>query len=249
MNVPRRRFSGRTRSDWKGQTRSIYQDGTYAEKNPTWDEEDSSWKSRHILRVIETHGLSPKTVCEVGCGAGEILNQLHRLLPDPIDFIGYEISPQVFPTCKKKEKARLKFVLGNFLDMNKRHYDLLLVIDVLEHVEDCYGFLRRLQSHGTYKIFHIPLDIAAWKVLGGYLMTKREQYGHIHYFTRETALAMLKDAGYEIVDSFYTGLYFGSHRRSMGTRLMDSIRKGVYTLHPDLSARLFGGLSLMVLAR
>jgi hypothetical protein len=228
---------------------SIYQDGTYLQKNPTWDEEDSSWKSRHILRVIENHGLSPKTVCEVGCGAGEILNQLHGLLPGPVELTGYDISPQVFPTCKKKEKAGLKFVLGNFFDLDKQHYDLLLVIDVLEHVEDCYGFLRLLHPRGTHEIFHIPLDLAAWKILGGYLMTKREQYGHIHYFTRETALAMLKDVGYEIVDSFYTGLYHGKRQRSMGTRMMDSIRRGLYLHDPDLSARLFGGLSLMVLAK
>jgi 16S rRNA A1518/A1519 N6-dimethyltransferase RsmA/KsgA/DIM1 with predicted DNA glycosylase/AP lyase activity len=139
---------------------SIYQDGTYQEKNPTWDEEDSSWKSRHILRVIETHGLSPKTVCEVGCGAGEILNQLHGFLPGPVEFTGYEISPQVFPTCKKKEKARLKFVLGNIFDMDKQHYDLLLVIDV-DNAEDCYGFTSAAASRRFHKIFHI-LDIAAW---------------------------------------------------------------------------------------
>ena len=249
MTVSRSDFPGRTPGSRRGQAGSIYQDGTYAEKNPTWDEEDSAWKSRHILRVIETHGLSLRTICEVGCGAGEILNQLHGLLPEPVEFTGYEISPQIFPTCKMKEKAGLKFVLGNFLDIDKRHYDLLLAIDVLEHVEDCYGFLRRLQPRATYKIFHIPLDLAAWKILGGYLMTKREQYGHIHYFTRETALAMLKDVGYEIVDSFYTGHYHGSRRRSVRTRLVDSIRGALYLLHPDLSARLLGGLSLMVLAK
>jgi SAM-dependent methyltransferase len=244
MTVP-----GRTRRKRRQSVRSVYQDGIYAGKNPTWDEEDAPWKSRHVQRVIETHGLSPRTVCEVGCGTGEILNQLHRLLPDPVRFVGYEISPQAYPRCKQKEKARLQFVLGDFLEMNKRHYDILLVIDVLEHVEDCYGFLRRLRLHGTYKIFHIPLDIAAWKVVGGYLMTKREQYGHIHYFTRETALAMLRDVGYTIVDSFYTGLFFGPHRRSFATRLMDSVRKGAYRIFPDFSARWFGGVSLMVLAK
>jgi SAM-dependent methyltransferase len=228
---------------------SVYQDGTYFTKNPTWDEEDSAWKSQHIFNVIRKHHLAFQSVCEVGCGAGEILRQLQHQLPPSVRFTGYEISPQAYSLCKTKENERLSFVLGDFFNLNKSHFDLLLIIDVLEHVEDCYGFLRRLQTHGTYKIFHIPLDIAAWKVLGGYLMTKRSQYGHIHYFTKETALAMLQDTGYEILDSFYTGFYNGPQRRPFGIFAMDFLRKGVYAMNPDLSVRLFGGFSLMVLAK
>lgn len=51
----------------------IYDDGTYLTNNPTWHEEDSAWKSQQIMKIIDKNTLSFNTICEVGCGAGEIL--------------------------------------------------------------------------------------------------------------------------------------------------------------------------------
>lgn len=34
-------------------TKSIYEDGTYFANNPTWDEEDSSWKAEKIERLLK----------------------------------------------------------------------------------------------------------------------------------------------------------------------------------------------------
>ncbi len=73
--------------------REIYEDGTYLARNPTWHEQDSAWKASHIARLIQRNDLRPSTVCEVGCGAGEILNQLSVMLGQAMRFWGYEISP------------------------------------------------------------------------------------------------------------------------------------------------------------
>jgi hypothetical protein len=105
-----------------------------------------------------------------------------------------------------------------------------------------------LRPFGSYAIFHIPLDIAAWKVLGGYLMTKWGRYGHIHFFTKETALATLRQAGFEIVDWVYTGLYQRPDTSNPAMRMLDVFRKAAYAVNPDLAVRWFGGFSLLVLA-
>src|SRR5690606_39364807 len=44
-------------------------------------------------------------------------------------------------------------------------FDLVLCIDVFEHIEDYLGFLRILRDKGTYKLFHIPLDMTVLSVL------------------------------------------------------------------------------------
>src|SRR5213075_586346 len=54
----------------------IYQSGEYLDKNPTYHVEDSAWKARQIFQMIEKNRVKPASVCEVGCGAGEILKQL-----------------------------------------------------------------------------------------------------------------------------------------------------------------------------
>ena len=72
----------------------ITENSNYLEANPTWHTEDSPWKATQILKMIERNSLQPKTVVEIGCGAGEILNQLHQRIADKtIEFSGYEIAP------------------------------------------------------------------------------------------------------------------------------------------------------------
>ena len=38
------------------------------------------------------------------------------------------------------------------------------------------------------------------------LIRDRQRFGHIHYFTKETALQLLIDLGYNIIDWFYTAV-------------------------------------------
>ncbi|HVQ39324.1 MAG TPA: hypothetical protein VMS31_17425, partial [Pyrinomonadaceae bacterium] len=59
---------------------SIYQTGEYVERNPTYHVEDSPWKAQHILSLMQKNALQPRTICEIGCGAGEILRQLQSWL-------------------------------------------------------------------------------------------------------------------------------------------------------------------------
>ncbi len=79
----------------------IYEDGTYLDHNPSWHEEDSLWKAGQIQEIIKRNELTPAKTGEVGCGAGEILNQLSFEYGEGVEFYGYEISPQAFALCKK----------------------------------------------------------------------------------------------------------------------------------------------------
>src|SRR5437660_1956479 len=84
------------------------------------------------------------------------------------------------------------------------HFDLILLMDVLEHLEDYFTFWREIQPKSEYKIIHIPLDISARTVFWGDLIKFRAAYEHIHYFIKDLAIQMLKDVGYEVVDYLYT---------------------------------------------
>lgn len=231
------------------QASSRYQDGRYLVANPTWHEEDSAWKATQISRMIRQNNLRPATICEIGCGAGEILNCLSKEFDNPTEFFGYEISPQAFEICKAKEHPKLKFNLVNLLE-DPSHFDIAMAIDVFEHVEDYFGFLRKFKSKGTYKIFHIPLDLSVQTVLRSRpILHGRETNGHIHYFTKETALATLSDTGYEVMDYFYTNSAIELTDRGWKSELMKAPRSLMFALNQDLAARLLGGFSLLVLAK
>ncbi len=226
---------------------TIYTDGTYLARNASWHAEDSPWKARQIERILARNGLTPASVCEVGCGAGDVLKQLSRALPGAT-FDGYEVSPQAFELCRGREDERVHYHLKDLL-AEEACFDCLLCIDVIEHVEDYLGFLKALKPKARHKVFHIPLDISALSVLRGSMLELRRRIGHIHYFTPETALAALRDCGYEIVDSCFTTPFDGLASPTVKSRLARVPRRILFSISPTWTARLTGGCSLLVLAR
>ncbi len=228
----------------------IYQDGSYLNKHPSWHEEDSPWKAEQVRKIVERNQLAPTSICEIGCGAGEILKQLSEHLGPGKNFFGYEVSPQAFELCSRKSSGNLRFFLKDLLEEAETSFDLVMAIDVFEHVEDYWGFLRRLRTKGDYKIFHIPLDLSAVTVLWpSPILRGRQSMGHIHYFTKETALATLTDTGYEIIDYFYTASGLDLPNRGWKQNLVRLPRRVLFSINQDLAVRILGGYSLLVLAR
>ncbi len=223
----------------------------YLKDNPTWHVEQSPWKATQVLKMVERNKLQPKTVVEIGCGAGEILNQLYQRMPDKnVEFSGYEIAPDAFTLSQSRTRDRLHFFHEDLLQSNNK-FDLMLMIDVFEHVDDYLGFLRKSKEKATYKIFHIPMDIAVLSVLNNNPMRQRKDVGHLHYYTKDTALATLKDTGHEIIDWFYTkgGLELTDQKLNLKGRFTNFLRRVTYAMSPDFSVKMFGGFSLMVLAK
>jgi cyclopropane fatty-acyl-phospholipid synthase-like methyltransferase len=227
---------------------TIYTDGTYLRNNPEWHADDSAWKARHIASLLRKHAIDPASVAEIGCGAGEVLRALSLEFPDA-RLTGYDISPNALRICSRKANERMSFRLASLLEAEER-YELALAIDVFEHVEDCFGFLRQLRTRARHKVFHIPLELSALQVLRAQpLIEARRSVGHIHHFNKDTALATLEDCGYTVIDCHYT-----SGRTELGglgwkSRLLKAPREALYRMSPDLAARSLGGYSLLVLAR
>lgn len=223
----------------------------YFKDNPTWHVEQSPWKATQIINMIGRNKLQPSSVVEIGCGAGEILNQLYQRLDDKkIQFYGYEIAPDAVALSQSRTKDRLHFFHEDLLQSDKK-FDLLLMIDVFEHVDDYMGFLRKSREKATYKIFHIPMDISILSILNNRFMSERNTVGHLHYYTKDTALATLKDTGHEILDWFYTkgGLEIPNQKLNITGRFINFLRKIFFKISPDSTVKMFGGYSLMVLAR
>lgn len=227
----------------------IYSDGSYLANNSAWHVEDSAWKAQHIENMLRSHNLIPRSVCEVGCGAGEVLIELAKRLPRETSYDGFEISPDAYRICSQKSTESVRFHLSDLLTTGE-YFDLLLAIDVFEHVEDCFTFLRKLKEHSQYQVFHIPLELSALMVARPEpLMHQRRTVGHLHHFNKETALATLTDTGYQVIDWFYT-----SGRTELGdlgwkTQVLKIPRKALYRMSQDTAVRLLGGYSMMVLTR
>jgi len=229
--------------------RNIYASGEYLAKNPLWHADESPFKVTQILQMLQKNKLQPKTICEVGCGAGEVLRLLQERMDPECIFCGYEISPQALEICQGKANKNLRFKLADIGSDQGAFFDLLLILDVVEHVEDYFGLLDKIRPKGNLKIFHFPLDLSVQAVLRKRgLLIRRELYGHIQYFTKETAMETLKDTGYEILDYFYTPRCIELAKQTI-QKLAALPRRICFALHQDVTVRILGGYSLLVLAR
>ena len=228
---------------------AVYRDGSYLQYNPSWHIEESPFKVRQILRMMTRQMLAPKSVCDVGCGAGLVLAELQPHLPADCICWGYDVSPDALAMCADRGNENLHFRLRDIRnDEGDTFFDLLLMLDVFEHVEDYMGLVRAVRSKAKQKLFHIPLDLSVQAVLRkNGLLLRRDHHAHLHYFTKETALRTLTDVGYTIVDWFYTPRCI-----ELGDLLIQKIVRVPRTLcfagFPDLTVRVLGGYSLMVLA-
>lgn len=225
-----------------------YRDGKYLAHNPDWDRQDCLWKANLVKNVLDEFKLEPKSVCEVGCGSGDILVYLKQFYPQH-EFSGYDISPQAEQFWDEHIDTGIHFHCGDFLVLNKQFFECILLIDVIEHLSDPSHFLEEIKERAKYFVFHFPLDLSAATVLREKpLLNSRLKVGHIHYFTKGLALAILCDAGFHIMHYRYTNAYLKGPGRSLKTRIAALLRRLVNLIDKDFCVRLLGGETLVVLA-
>lgn len=224
----------------------LYTSGDYLKENPGWHEEDSTWKARHIIAFLRENLPMPRSICDIGCGAGEICRLVSAAFPTT-EMMGYDISPQAHAIAVKKVSDRLSFRLGEAWG-DGRHFHLAMAIDVFEHVENYFEFLRHTRQKADRQLYNIPLDISVQIVLrGAPLVRNWRDIGHIHVFTKDLAVEALRATGHEIVAWRYIGGTTPS--QSTRSRLLDIPRKALFHLDPDLAVRVLGGYSLLAFCR
>lgn len=230
----------------------IYISGEYLKKHPTWHVESAPWKAGEIQKMLARTGIEPQTICEVGCGVGGILELLQKDMASTSSFWGYDISPQAIERARARENEKLQFKVAD-LTQESGFFDLILMIDMIEHVENCFSFLRDLKPKSTYKILQIALELNVITLLlhpNDLLGFRSSQghVGHVHYFTKNIALAMLEDLGYEVVDYVYTSIP-STPNDHITWRIVRLLQKLLYAIHKDFAVRLLGGRKLLVLVK
>ena len=126
-----------------------------------------------------------------------------------------------------------------------------MIIDVVEHVDDFYEFLRRLKTKGRNFVFHVPLDLSCRTIMKPHvLLQQRQSVGHIHYFTKEIVEWALKDTGFEIIDWVYTKPIVDIDSADSPKRWIKKILRNLsFAINKDWSVKKWGGYSMMILAK
>jgi SAM-dependent methyltransferase len=228
---------------------NVFLTGEYLETIPKWHTGESPWKARGVLQMLQRNHVSPRRIGEVGCGTGEVLRQLQDQMDGSCSFLGYDISPDAIQLSESRHNARLQCRVGDIASEPDAGFDVLLVLDVVEHQENYFQFLRDIKPLAPYKLFHTVLDLSSQAVARkDGLMKFRRDLHDLHFFTKDLFLQALRAEGYQVIDFSYA-----PRRVYAASGLFDVIKQLPRTLsfavHQDLAVRLLGGYSMFVLAQ
>lgn len=227
-----------------------YTTGDYEKNHPDWHAEDASWKAGMVAAAMKKQNIQPKRITEIGCGSGGILKVLAQVFPGTAAFEGFDISPRAIALAQQGASNGVYFFCDDLLQRPGYSTDLLLVLDVLEHVDDFYGMLRDIHFMSGQFIFHIPLDLSCRTLLKPHvLLEQRERSGHVHYFSEEMVRWALHDTGFEIVEWEYTQPRIDiDPARGLKNGVKKILRNLSFGINRKWSVKLWGGYSILIFA-
>ena len=148
---------------------------------------------KNIQRVIAKHEMKSPFI-DVGGGTGDVSEFMAKqgFHGKYIDFS--KDSFAIASLRLKDHKVETKHM--NFLD-EKSKYNLLLCLDVLEHIEDDVKFIRKFRSilyANGYIILIVPINKKEWR-------WDDEYYGHYRRYDPENLKNLFRENRFEFIES------------------------------------------------
>ena len=236
---------------------ALYTSRLYPARHSGWHKEDSKWKADRILEAVpqtlwQSGGDGPLKLWDAGCGAGGVLGNMIRTLKTrgiSSSGVGTDLSEEALDMAKR-DWPEIEF-RNTAADRMPEFFDIGLLIDVVEHVENPWELVRPVRDRCHFLIFHIPLDASWLAECFNLYPYKMETMGHIHFFTYRQALAFVQSCGLKIISTRLTTAFSepSAYGIDLRHRLLWFPRKILSFLSPRLCATLLGGFSLLIVAR
>ena len=151
------------------------------------------------LREVSTDEIS--SLLDVGCGEGTttffLSKQFYNAKVDGIDFSRAGIA-----YAKRWHAPNLTFYHDKTSERLEANYDLVCCFEVLEHIENWEGFLKRIINSSNK---YISLSFPTGKMRGF-----EKNVGHVRNFARGEVELYLSEHNFSMVKGLYAGFPFYS---------------------------------------
>ena len=169
------------------------------------------WVRQEIKPLLPKN---PSRVLEVGAGAGHTLKWIKALYPKT-ETTAVEINSALLQELRQNVDVPIIGPIDEALPQLKS-YDLILFLDVLEHLSDPTATLRNLSKHleaNGQVIISVP-NIAHLSVSVPLLLQRRFDYQdagildrtHLKFFVEGTAIKLLNDANFIVTAGLVSGI-------------------------------------------
>lgn len=224
----------------------------YIKNNPDLGSKDVASKVKSIKEIINQNKIIPNSILDIGCGSGAIL--LSLLSDYKIDkSCGIDISEIMINTAIKKDEQKLSsWIRSGIFDADFRSFDLVLAIDIIEHIKDDDALLKKLVNWGNLFVVKVPIEdnyvvnIVKYLSFGIIDSSKstEEKYGHIHHYSEKAFTELVKNSGYEILQKNYMHL---PKRHVKFWEIIRLLMMPVWIISQKAYIRLNGGFLVLLL--
>src|SRR4029077_6343913 len=149
------------------------------------------WRHRLLVRALKREGGRVRNALEIGCGNGVARDMLERDLGIPVD--GCDLNRTALETAKP---GKGKLFVYNILDQEPSlldRYDAVFLLDVLEHIDDDFAFLRAALRHlrsGGLVVVNVPANMLLFSDYD-------RAAGHLRRYTTASLRTLLRKSGVE----------------------------------------------------
>lgn len=129
-----------------------------------------------------------KTICEIGCGEGELLKIIHQYYPQAKIYATDRAKSEIIKAKKNTKGIPIVFSVQNAEKLNykNKHFDLVVCCEVLEHLENPIQGLKEIKRISSYSIISVPIE-PWWRILNmmrlKYLSDFGNTPGHLNYYS------------------------------------------------------------------
>jgi 2-polyprenyl-3-methyl-5-hydroxy-6-metoxy-1,4-benzoquinol methylase len=157
----------------------------------------------------------PMRILEIGAASGATLRWLKKLYPEA-ETTGIELNPALLPELRQNADIAIISAVEDCMHQLSS-YDLILALDVLEHLPDSLGTLQKLcgllERPLGQVIVSLP-NVAHLSISMPLLFKRRFEYQdagildrtHLRFFTEASAVNLLNQAGLIVTRGIVTGL-------------------------------------------
>ncbi|MDB9321320.1 methyltransferase domain-containing protein [Nodularia spumigena CS-591/04] len=160
--------------------------------------ETLEWKIPNLMLVTKPN-FFPITVAEVGCFNGHLIGNI--IINGNKNFcrFGYDVNNKAINLAKKLY-SNVEFFSEDIFESNN-FFDLLILSDILEHIEDDIGFLKKAAKISNYILLNLPLEKSLSNIHRKYGFD--DPSGHLRSYGLKDAKKIIKLSGLSIVN-FHT---------------------------------------------
>lgn len=158
------------------------------------------WRFSVLQRFIEPHLGPSSRILEIGCGNGLIMWQMEHVLKLISD--GCDLNAAALKDMLPVSGQVFLYDIFDFNPLLTGQYDLVMMLDVLEHIEDDRSFLQAALQYlrpGGWLVTSVPAHPGLFSVYDRHV-------GHVRRYVKQDFSRLLSEAGLQNIQVSYWGM-------------------------------------------